>query len=354
MKQKQPKFSGILVVAVLMVLVLFIVSLSPLLAASGSKDTTYSEIYYYFENQQVTSFRLDLGTGSLELWLKEGKAALPESNAAASLPTGGLLTGVYSHRHGQTTLSYGIMDTTLVHFPELLRAEGYLTAIFGKWHLSVEPKGFDHYDLLWDQGEYYNPVMRTPETGGRYVRQEGYATDIITDHALAWLDARRDDDAPFCLMIHHKAPHRNWMADLKYLDLYEDVEFPEPETLFDDYATRGDQMRQQQLTIDRHMGYAFDFKVEELKDEPTLQYIHDSWDIAMSTLTPEQRRVWDDSYGRKNRDFLADRPEGKELLRWKYQRYIHDYCRTIRSVDDQDSPSRKGGMPVRAISCSRI
>lgn len=94
-------------------------------------------------------------------------------------------------------------------------------------------------------------------------------------------------------------------------------------------------MRQQQLTIDRHMGYAFDFKVEELKDEPTLQYIHDSWDIAMSTLTPEQRRVWDDSYGRKNRDFLADRPEGKELLRWKYQRYIHDYCRTIRSVDDQ-------------------
>lgn len=96
LKQKQPKFSGILVVAVLMVLVLFIVSLSPLLAASGSKDTTYSEIYYYFENQQVTSFRLDLGTGSLELWLKEGKAALPESNAAASLPTGGLLTGVYS------------------------------------------------------------------------------------------------------------------------------------------------------------------------------------------------------------------------------------------------------------------
>ena len=95
MKQKQPKFSGILVVAVLMVLVLFIVSLSPLLAASGSKDTTYSEIYYYFENQQVTSFRLDLGTGSLELWLKEGKAALPESNATASLPTGGLLTGVY-------------------------------------------------------------------------------------------------------------------------------------------------------------------------------------------------------------------------------------------------------------------
>ena len=92
MQHKQPNFSGILVVAVLMVLVLFFVSLSPLLAATGTKDTTYSEIYYYFENQQVTSFRLDLGTGSLELWLKEGKAALPESNAAASLPSGGLLS----------------------------------------------------------------------------------------------------------------------------------------------------------------------------------------------------------------------------------------------------------------------
>ena len=87
MKQKQPKFSGILVVAVLMVLVLFIVSLSPLLAASGSKDTTYSEIYYYFENQQVTSFRLDLGTGSLELWLKVGRLAAALDSGRAALPS---------------------------------------------------------------------------------------------------------------------------------------------------------------------------------------------------------------------------------------------------------------------------
>lgn len=246
-----------------------------------------------------------------------------------------LLTGMYSHRHGQRTLQYGIMDSTCVHFPELLQRAGYRTAIFGKWHLSIEPRGFDWYDLLNDQGEYYNPSMRTPETSGRYVRQEGYATEIITDHALGWLDQTRDGDGPFCLMIHHKAPHRNWMAEERYLDLYEEVEFPEPATLFDDYSTRGEQMHQQQLTIDRHMGYAFDFKVEELKDEPTLPYIRASWDIAMSTLTPEQRRAWDESYARQNREFLARRPVGRELVRWKYQRYIHDYCRTIRSVDDQ-------------------
>lgn len=246
-----------------------------------------------------------------------------------------LLTGMYSHHHGQKTLEYGIMDTTCVHFPELLHAAGYRTALFGKWHLSIEPRGFDWYDIFYDQGDYYNPAMRTPATDGAYVRQPGYATKIVTDHALAWLEEHREEGAPFCLMIHHKAPHRNWMAEPRYLELYEEVTFPEPPTLFDDYATRGEQMREQQLTIDRYMGYAFDFKVEELKDEPTLPYIRASWDQAMQTLTPEERRTWDEAYRRMNRAFLADRPRGRELLRWKYQRYIHDYCRTIRSVDDQ-------------------
>ena len=82
MQHKQPKFSGILVVAVLMVLVLFFVSLSPLLAASATKGTTYSEIYYYFENQQVTSFRLDLGTGSLEDAINANTKALEKTNSA--------------------------------------------------------------------------------------------------------------------------------------------------------------------------------------------------------------------------------------------------------------------------------
>lgn len=246
-----------------------------------------------------------------------------------------LLTGMYSHHHKQTTLQYGIMDSTLTYFPELLQAAGYNTAIFGKWHLSVEPKGFDWYDIFYDQGEYYNPVMRTPATEGEYVRQEGYATVIATEHALDWLEDHKDDDAPFCLMIHHKAPHRNWMADLDKLELYEGIDFPEPETLFDDYSTRGEQMGQQQLTISEHMGYAFDFKVEELKDEPTLQYIKDSWDMAMSTLSPEQRKLWDEAYSRMNGPFLGARPEGDDLLRWKYQRYIHDYCRTVKSVDEE-------------------
>lgn len=261
------------------------------------------------------------------------QAFVENSISAPSRAT--LLTGMYSHHHGQKTLQYGIMDTTVTHFPELLQKAGYQTAIIGKWHLSIEPKGFDYYDIFNDQGEYYNPLMRTPATDGKYVKQEGYATEVITDHALAWLEGHKDSESPFCLMVHHKAPHRNWMPAPQDMMLYEDVEFPEPATLFDDYSTRGEQMYQQQLLVAEHMGYAFDFKVEELKDVPTLQYIHDSWDVAMSTMTPEQRAYWDKTYAEMNHDFLADMPRGQELVKWKYQRYIHDYCRTVHSIDVQ-------------------
>ena len=93
--QHKPRFSGILLVAVLMVLVLLFVSLSPLVAASASKHVNYSDIYYYFQNQQVTSYRLDRNTNTLEMWLKEGKIALPEDKSStADLPTGGLLTNL--------------------------------------------------------------------------------------------------------------------------------------------------------------------------------------------------------------------------------------------------------------------
>lgn len=242
-----------------------------------------------------------------------------------------LLTGMYSGKHGQTTLQYGIMDTTVTHFPEILQSAGYNTALFGKWHLSIEPRGFNYFDIFNDQGEYYNPDMRT--NGSGFVRQEGYATEIVTEHALAWLDENKCNGKPFCMMIHHKAPHRNWMPAPQDMTLYEDIVFPEPSTLFDDYESRGDQMRQQQLTVANDLGYAFDFKVQELKDEPTHEYIKASWEIAMSRLNPQQREHWDSVYSVLNASFLKDTPTGKDLVRWKYQRYVHDYCRTVRGID---------------------
>jgi arylsulfatase A-like enzyme len=244
-----------------------------------------------------------------------------------------LLTGMYSHQHGQTHLGYGLKPDVRF-FTEYLQQAGYQTAVFGKWHLAAEPKGFDTYKIFEDQGEYYNPRFKTPETGGRYILEEGYATDLVTNDALEWL-VYRDKSKPFCLMVHHKAPHRNWMPDLQYLDLYEDVEFPEPETLFDDYRTRGEQMQTQELTVTNHLGYAFDLKVAQLQNEPTLDYIKNSFYIAMNSMNGKQLRVWNEAYDKKNKEFLANRPEGMALVKWKYQRYIKDYCRTIKSVDVQ-------------------
>lgn len=245
-----------------------------------------------------------------------------------------LLTGLYSHQHGQTLLGNQI-DYSKTWFVELLQKAGYKTSVFGKWHINADPKGFDDYRILFDQGEYYNPKFKGPDTNGKYIQESGYATRLITDHAIEWLDRNAGKGQPFCILVNHKAPHRNWMPDLENLNLYNDVTFPEPSTLFDDYKTRGDQMKTQELTVAKHLGYAFDLKVEELKDEPTLQYIKDSWPMAMNTLTPEQRKIWDQAYAAQNKSFLENRPTGEDLIRWKYQRYIKDYCRTVHSIDEQ-------------------
>lgn len=246
-----------------------------------------------------------------------------------------LLTGMYSKNHGQTHFGFGL-DTTKTFYSEYLQRAGYQTAVFGKWHVNAEPKGFDYYDIFFDQGDYYNPEFRNNYTDGKYIQEKGYATTLVTDHALSWLDkVKENKDEPFCLVLLHKAPHRNWMPDLDHLYDYEDVSFPEPATLFDDYETRGGQMKTHELSIANHLGYAFDFKVEALKDEPTLQYIKDSWPLAMDRLDEGQRAKWDEAYGKIHADFLENRPVGKELVRWKYQRYIKDYCKTVKSIDEQ-------------------
>ena len=203
------------------------------------------------------------------------------------------MTGLYSHQNGQEQLCEGI-DTTKTFFSELLQQAGYVTGIVGKWHLMCEPKGFDYYHVLNDQGQYYNPAFKSKDTQGKYVQEQGYATSLITRHAIEFLDGR-DKSKPFCLMVHHKAPHRNWMPEQQYLDLYEDVEFPIPETFWDDYATRGVAAREQKMSVARDMEMVQDLKVEQL---------------------------------------LEAKLSGKELAVWKYQNYMKDYLRCIKSVDD--------------------
>jgi arylsulfatase A-like enzyme len=116
-----------------------------------------------------------------------------------------ILTGKYSHVNGVIDNAVKF-DGTQQTFPKLLQQVGYETAIIGKWHLKTDPTGFDYWNILPGQGVYYNPV--TIEMGERK-KHQGYATDIIADQALNWLRTRKGDK-PFCLLLQHKAPHRNW------------------------------------------------------------------------------------------------------------------------------------------------
>ena len=147
-----------------------------------------------------------------------------------------IITGKHSCANKFYDNSTCIFDSSQQTFPKLLQKAGYQTAIVGKWHLESLPTGFDFWEVLPGQGDYYNPAFITQQKDT--VFREGYITDIITDDAIDWMENRHDTDKPFCLMIHHKAIHRNWMSDTTYLSLYEDKVFPLPETFYDDYAGR--------------------------------------------------------------------------------------------------------------------
>ncbi len=245
-----------------------------------------------------------------------------------------LMTGLYSHQNGQRQLEEGI-DTTRTFFSELLQKAGYETAVVGKWHMSCRPKGFDYYHILNGQGQYYNPTFASTGHYGEYKQEMGYVTDLITDHAIDFLE-HRDKDKPFCLLVHHKAPHRIWMPSTKYVSKYANVNFPLPKTFWDDYATRGSAAHTQKMRIDEYMELVRDLKVPEMYDTSTVEG-QDSYAGLMgevNRLTPKQRQALDAYYMPRNKEFLEKHPQGKELVEWKYQNYIRDYMAVIQSVDE--------------------
>ena len=217
------------------------------------------------------------------------------TNAICTPSRASILTGTYNHKNGVTTLATP-MDNRLQTFPKLLRRIGYQTAIFGKWHLGVGPEhcptGFDEWAVLPGQGVYHDPefIFRGPD-GGTVRKTDGYVTDIITDMSLSWL-RQRDRGRPFCLFVHHKAPHREWEPDEKHAHMYRDEVIPEPETLYDDYANRASAAAAATMRVGVHM--------------------HEG-------------------------DLKAEKPTGlseNELRSWAYQRYIKDYLRVVASIDD--------------------
>ena len=213
------------------------------------------------------------------------------TNSICTPSRAAILAGTYNHVNGVTTLA-SRMDNRLLTFPKLLQKQGYQTAIVGKWHLGQGPAhwptGFDYWNVLPGQGLYHDPNV--VEMGKEKVIP-GYVTDIITDCSLDWL-RRRDPARPFCLLCHHKAPHRRWEPDAKHATMYEDIDLPEPETFDDDYSNRARAAADTKMTI-----------------------LHDLTEHDLKAPIPH------------------DLPD-PELKRWKYQRYMKDYLRCVASVDD--------------------
>ncbi len=244
-----------------------------------------------------------------------------------------LLTGKYSHLNGHINNAV-TFDGSQQTFVKLLRGVGYETAVIGKWHLKSDPTGFDYWNILPGQGDYYNPLFIEM---GEKKKKSGYVTDLITDTFLDWLDGR-DGSKPFCALLHHKAPHRNWMPGPDHLDLYRDKDLPVPETFFDDYATRSGAAREQEMRIADHMYMAYDLKLPpgEKKDDETGWEKADRrmWKRFYGRLDEAQKKAWDEAYGEENRAFREAGLTGEDLELWKYQRYVKDYLRCVASVDD--------------------
>ncbi|MGE3172696.1 MAG: sulfatase [Planctomycetota bacterium] len=247
-----------------------------------------------------------------------------------------ILTGKHSHENGFLR-NGNVFDGSQVTFPKLLQRHGYRTAIVGKWHLSSDPEGFDYWRVLPGQGRYYNPDFLGPD--GRE-RVHGHATDVTTDLAIGWLDrwlgeaAGDAGERPFLLMCQHKAPHREWMPAPEDLALYRDQEIPEPATLFDDYAGRTRAARATEMEIARHMYLHYDLMVPPTDAERAHLEGPDRWfDGIMDRLDPEQRAVYEAAFAEENEAFRRAAPTGRELVRWKYQRYIKNYLRCVHGVD---------------------
>ena len=314
-----------------------------LLTACGAEQPSRPNVIFIMSDdhayQAISAYGYELiETPNIDRLADEGlrfdRAFVGNSICSPSRAT--LLTGKFSHANGLRN-NRDIFDGSQQTLQALMRGNGYQTAMIGKWHLKSEPTGFDYWDVLPGQGRYYNPEFISEE-GRRVV--EGYVTDITTDLAIDWLASGREADKPYLLFYHHKAPHRAWWPAIEDADEFHAEPIPEPDSLFDDYSGRGRAAREAEMRISDHMELSHDNKIKPensapLGHKPFLPWVDDAFTREYQNhLTDEQRAQLDEIYGPINEAFVAANPQGDDLTRWKYQRYMQDYLATIRSVDN--------------------
>lgn len=312
--------------------------LSVLLSACHSEKTKNPNVIFIMTDDHATSAISAYGSGwittpNLDKLVEEGilfnRAFVTNSICAPSRAV--ILTGKYSHLNGVPD-NESTFDSAQLTFPKEFQRNGYTTAIIGKWHLRSQPSGFDYWNVLPGQGDYYNPDFIN---NGNPVTYQGYVTDIITDKTIEWLE-KRPADKPFMLMMHHKAPHRNWMPALRHLNELENVDISVPENFNDKYEGRP-HLSEQQLTVAKHMSYAYDLKIpcDTCTEAPINRWTPQAYQTKMNRMTDAQLIEWEKGYEQEISEFMQlDPKDTVALSEWKLKRYLQDYLRCILAVDE--------------------
>ena len=290
------------------------------------------------DNDAISAYNQQfIKTPNIDRLAKEGmvfkKAFVGNSICAPARAT--LLTGQHSHKNGVKD-NRTRFDSSKTTMPKLLQQGGYQTALVGKWHLHSYPTGFDYWKILPGMGQYFNTP--TIEMSGDTIRQPGYATDVLTDNAITWLNSR-DRSKPFALFFHHKAPHRYFFPPLKYLEQFHTKTFPEPASLYVDTSGRGSAWAIQTMSILPDMQLCSDLKVDPkyLMDIPELKpsdYQVNYYKAIMNRVPAAQRSRYEEIFAERGKLIRDKKLRGKELLKYKYQWYMQDYLACIASIDE--------------------
>lgn len=254
------------------------------------------------------------------------------SNSICAPSRAVLLTGKHSHLNGQKdnrTVFNGNQGT----LPRYLKASGYSTALIGKWHLKSDPIGFDYWEVLEDQGHYYNPIFVSEK--GRN-RNEGYATELIAQKTIDYLK-QAPKNKPFLMMMQHKAPHRGWLPPLDLMHSLDTVNFKMPSTFYKKGNTKAAQIQAMEIARDMyptgdlklHPNVAEKWNVSGWDKPNNLTY----WKKEYNRMNPTQKAAWDKLMDKRTADFIKANPAGEEIDQWKHQQYMRDYLGCILSLD---------------------
>lgn len=159
------------------------------------------------------------------------------TNSICTPSRGSILTGQYSHVNQVYTLNEPI-PAGHPNIAKTFKQNGYQTAVIGKWHLVEQPEGFDYFNVLPGQGEYWNPILKTKENwndgrdGSSGIQHEGFSTDIITELTINHLK-KRDSTKPFMMFCNFKATHEPFDYPPRFASLYKNDTITEPESLMD-------------------------------------------------------------------------------------------------------------------------